>query len=730
MCTGGPNCRLENMMDKLLIGVDYYPEMWGEEYLDGDIEIMKDMGINVVRVGEFAWSRMESEEGKFDFSWLKSAVEKFRNAGIDVILCTPTNTPPLWAFRKYPEIIQMNRKYERIQTGIRGHRCYTSKKFRELSKIIIEKLCLEFKDFSNVISWQLDNELEANFCSCPECTASFRNYLKDKYGTLENINSAFGNSVWSGEYSDYEEILTPPDYPDNWLNPAYMLDYNRFASESVSEYAEFQAGIIRGIIPDAKITTNTWFCQHTVDGGRLFENLDYVSYDNYPSTDVDDLDSRAYRLDMMRGIKDKNFCIMEQLSGAVGSWMPMVPTPTPGMIKGYALQCLAHGADSILHFRFRTAKSGAEMFWHGLLNQSDREIPRTPKYKEFKSLCKEINDLSNYELCNSEVISEVGILYNHEDDVALQIQPQSDGMNYMKTVKAYYDAFQRLGVGVDFVNLTRIVNLYRGESNSEGANFTQQTASPENPLTKYRLIVLPNQFVENKILTELVDDYVRNGGRVVITPRSGVKDENNNHVTEVLPGRYRKLAGAKVCEYNSLGKKTGKIVINDSEWEEYIKALKNEENGFYEKLKTVPFKNYNPISDNIEKKFEIKNDESVQVCSQWCDLLEPESSKTLARYYNSFYDLFSAVTEHKYLNGFAYYIGTYLDEISLNALLALILSKAGVQVEYLPKGIEVTIRRNEKFKYLFLFNNNAETVEFIYRNKEYSLKAFEMLIEM
>ena len=171
-----------------------------------------------------------------------------------------------------------------------------------------------------------------------------------------------------------------------WQNPSLTLDYNRYASESTVAYLEFQRTLIRSLDPDAWITTNSWLCENMPDFYDLFQNLDMVSYDNYPTTVIpespEELYSHAFHLDLMRGIKQQNFWIMEQLSGAVGSWMPMSPSPEPGMIKGYALQAIAHGADTVVHFRWRTAVTGAEMYWHGLLDHSNVTARRYEEYRK------------------------------------------------------------------------------------------------------------------------------------------------------------------------------------------------------------------------------------------------------------------------------------------------------------------------------------------------------------
>lgn len=194
-----------------------------------------------------------------------------------------------------------------------------------------------YADNKAVIAWQIDNEPEANFCFCPSCTGEFRKWLKEKYGSLNELNRAYGNVVWSGEYSSWEQVQPPfGNYLQAWLNPSYMLDFRRYASDNMIKYINRQTAVIRRMIPNAQITTNVWFCENMPDFHDTFRALDFVSYDNYPTTDIPDnpeeIYSHAFHLDLMRGVKKRNFWIMEQLSGALGCWAPMSKTPAPRMI--------------------------------------------------------------------------------------------------------------------------------------------------------------------------------------------------------------------------------------------------------------------------------------------------------------------------------------------------------------------------------------------------------------
>ncbi|MBR1831541.1 MAG: beta-galactosidase [Ruminiclostridium sp.] len=520
------------------IGVDYYPEHWDRKMWSADARLMAETGVKLVRLAEFAWCRLEPSDGVFDFDWLDDAVRIFADHGIDVVIGTPTNCPPRWLCEKHPDILPVGDSGKTNPIGIRGHRCMNSPVFREYAGRIVDRLAAHYKNFGNVIAWQIDNELEANICYCETCTDKHREWLKNKYGTIEALNRAYGNVVWSGEYSSWEQVDPPyGGYNPAWLNPAYMLDLRRRAAEDVTEFAEFQADIFRSHIPGAKITTNTWFCSNIPAFRELFADLDFVSYDNYPATgipdDYEDIYTHAPHLDLMRGIKRKDFWIMEQLSGGIGCWMPMQKTTRPGMIKGYALQAFAHGADTVVHFRWRTANTGAEMHWHGLIDHSN--VPGR-RFAEFAELCREAEGLAD--LRGTELHADAAVLFSPESEAAFKLQPQTDGFSYMEQIKLIHQAFARYGVNVDIID-------------------------EHEDISQYKIICVPALYIVNDDTVSRLYSFARSGGTVVITARSGVKDSNNNCIMEQLPTVYKELAGCHVSEYDPIGWSRAKLRFTD-----------------------------------------------------------------------------------------------------------------------------------------------------------------------
>lgn len=512
------------------IGVDYYPEHWPRELWQQDIDLMVKTGVTTVRIAEFSWGLLEPKEGQFDFEWLDTAVKMLGEAGIEIILGTPTNCPPLWLYRTHPETLQVERNGQPTFTGLRGHRCYESPVFRRYAARIIEEMTRRYAQDPHVIAWQIDNEIDANHCNCPVCTAKFRAFLKEKYKTLPALNAAWGTDVWSGEISDWEQLTTPlgPQYQYSWMNPGYLLDYERFAAQSTADYAKFQVEVLRRRVPQAiPITTNACFGQNTMDFAQTFAPLDVVSYDNYPEVrqpeNPEQVYSTAAALDLMRGTKRQNFWIMETLGGPKGCWCPISETPRPGMIEGYGLQELAHGADMVLYFRWRSAARGAEMFWHGLIDQSN--VPGR-RLAEFAALCKRVKTLDGLEAAS--VKSPVAILYGATQLEAFKLQMQSEGFDYWEQVRRWQDAFASLGVNTDIVD-------------------------EEAELSGYKVVVLPCHYVTNPVTVQHLEAFAKAGGTVAVTARSGVKDEANGCVMQPLPGAFAALCGCTVSEYDPVG---------------------------------------------------------------------------------------------------------------------------------------------------------------------------------
>jgi beta-galactosidase len=512
----------------MLIGVDYYPEHWPRDRWETDARLMKQAGFNVVRLAEFSWINMEPEEGRFEFGWLDEAVALLGRHGIGVILGTPTAVMPAWVARKYPETLRQKPDGTRIVWGGRKHNCFTSGAYRLLSERITRAMAEHFASSPHVIGWQTDNEFGGGECHCDTCLAQFQDWLRRKYGTLDALNRAWGNHFWGLTFTTWGEIT----FPDNrtgemWVmgNPSACLDFKRFTSWLRVRFQADQVRILREVCPDDFVTHNFMGLFSDLDYYDLAEDLDFVTWDNYPIWfDEPDIPySASLAADVMRGLKSKNFMIMEQTGGPCG-WGSFGRNPWPGEIRKIAYQQLAHGSDGQIWFRWRTCTVGREQYWHGLLGHDGRPLRR---YDEAAQTAREFRKLESH-LRGTTVVSDVAILYDYDNLWSLSFQPGYEGNSLQAAILRYYNALYRAGVNADIVNR-------------------------QADLMKYRLVLAPDLNVMPDETARKLVAYVENGGVLLADCRTGVKDCNNLCHERTLPGLLSPALGIRIEEYSALG---------------------------------------------------------------------------------------------------------------------------------------------------------------------------------
>ncbi len=522
------------------VGVDYYPEHWDPAMWVEDARAIKAAGVSLVRLAEFAWSRLEPADGIFDFGWLDQAISLFHAQGISVIIGTPTAAPPNWLVEKHRDVLPVDNQLHTVHPGVRCHRCYNSPSLRRHAQRIIEQLTRHYADHPAVIGWQTDNEIAANDCHCENCHREFIAWLQRKYGELATLNHQWGTVVWSGEYSSWSQVTTPLG-GSPYQNPSLLLDFRRFCSDSAAEFNRFQAELIRRHCPRHAVTHNLWGYPVVTDYYDLFAAMDFAAVDYYPSTDLrDDAKANIYHgaltLDLTRGVKRRNFWVMEQLSGTPGCWHPMSRAPYPGMIRAYAWQSVSRGADAVVNFRWRTARVGAEQFWHGLLDHHGHPGRRLREFTQFAHEAARLADVIE----GTQLHNDVAILFSHQQLNALVIQPQSDGFDYFNNVKQLHRVLVRQGIGIDVINwLERIDD--------------------------YKVVIAPYLFLEDAAVVEKLERFAMAGGTVVLTTRSGVKNGNNVCQPDYLPGLLSRLAGIRVEEYDPVGKDRQRLRLGEDE---------------------------------------------------------------------------------------------------------------------------------------------------------------------
>jgi len=505
----------------MYVGADYYPEHWPQERWPVDAKLMEKAGFNVVRLAEFAWVFMEPEEGRFEFGWLDKALGILGEHGVSAILCTPTAVMPAWCARKYPETLALQKDGTRITWGVRKNNCFTSGTYRLLSERVTRAMAEHYARTPNVIGWQTDNEFGGPICHCTSCRADFQDWLRAKYGTLDELNRAWGTHFWGHRYGTWGEIVIPVDEGSH--NPSACLDWRRYNSWLNVRFQRDQVRILRDVCPRHFVTHNFMGLFMDIDYYALAEDLDHVSWDNYPVWGKPGIPYDASAAaDVMRGLKRKNFWIMEETAGP-GGWGSFGRNPRPGEIRKVAYQQLAHGADGQIWFRWRSCTAGREQYWHGLLGHDGKALRR---YREAAQTAHEYHKLAK-ELDGTTIRAKAAFIYDYESMWALRIQPGFHRNNYHDAMRRYYSALFRAGVAADMVK-------------------------PSADLAGYRIVFAPDLYILPDAVADSLTRFVADGGVLVTDCRTGVKNETNLCHDRTLPGRLSDALGITIEEYEAL----------------------------------------------------------------------------------------------------------------------------------------------------------------------------------
>lgn len=656
-------------MKNYRFGVDYYPEHWPEERWETDASLMEELGLKVVRMAEFSWHKMEPTEGNYDFDWLERAVNLLGKHGIKTVLGTPSAAPPAWMVRKHPEIQPQGPDGIQRRFGGRHHDCQSNETYRNYCKGIVTAMAERFRSNSCIAGWQIDNEFgnsHGDLCMCDSCANAFRRWLKDKYKTVDALNRDWGTCFWSQEYNSFDEV-EPPRKTATGTNPSQMLDWKRFHSWLICDFSKAQTDILREICPKEQfITHNCMGFSDVVSYYDLSKQLDFLSEDLYPGgywRGIDEISPYevGYELDGIRGVTGKPFWVMEQQSSVTG-WETMGRAPKPGQIPLWAVTSMAHGADTIVFFRWRSCSVGTEQYWHGILPHSG--IPGRA-YEEIKQLIKDTSQaMERFE--GSLPKSEVAIVRSYEQGWAMDIQPNSRGMNYyFSHMEQYYREFHKNNVSVDFV--------------------------PENAdLSGYKLVIAPFQYLASAELAKKYEDYVKDGGHLVLTMRAGVKDVRNICDTKrPLPGVFGELLGINVFEYDPLsdGSVAVRFIGFENGGDTHKTSGKGTQNG----------------ADAVENRG-----------LRWADLITLNGAEALAVYDGEWYKGVPAVSVNKFGSGKAYYVGTEPSEGLLSCLTEGWLKEAGARSNSCNgfnagPGVEVAVREKDGKRFSFILNHTGES---------------------
>jgi beta-galactosidase len=520
--------------DKIKLGVCYYPEHWSEELWEDDYRRMKELGFTYVRMGEFAWTIFEPEEGIFSFDLFDRAVAKAYEYGLKVIMGTPTATPPAWLTHKYPEVLNVTQDGISYQHGARRHYNYNSETYQRLSSIIVTKMVKHYKDHPAIVGWQIDNELncEMDVFYSESDHKAFREWAKAKYETLDNLNQAWGTVFWNQTYTSWDQVYLTRKTVPNSPNPHHMLDEKRFISYSAISFAKVQADILREHAPNQWVTTNGMF--NHLDNHKMTNNLlDFFAYDSYPNFGrvIEDNSEKPLRdrkwswnLSIVRSISP-NFAIFEQQSGP-GGWVTRMeqPSPKPGQLRLWTYQSIAHGADMVMYFRWRTATKGTEIYWHGI---NDYHNLLNLRVKEVDKVSKEIQLIED-KIVGSSYKAEVALVTSYDNEWDGEFDKWY-GPYESKSKDAWIKAFQYNHVPADAVYLRNETTI--------------------NELKKYKVLVYPHPAILTKQQAELFKEYVTEGGKIIFGCRSGYKDETGQTYMKAFPGYLADLVGVTVEDF-------------------------------------------------------------------------------------------------------------------------------------------------------------------------------------
>lgn len=522
------------------IGVCYYPEQWPRTMWADDARRMAELGISHVRIAEFAWSRMEPRKGVFDWTWLDEAIETLAARGLKLVLGTPTASPPKWLVDSIPDMLPVRADGTRWNYGSRRHYDIASVAYRKECERITEAMAQRYGRHPAVVAWQTDNELGCHD-TVPSYSAAaqqrFQAWLAQRYGSIEALNEAWGNVFWSMEYPSFETVglpvLTPTD-----ANPSHLLDFRRYMSDEVASFHREQAEVLRRHAPDADVLHNFMGFFTTFDHYEFAANnaIDVATWDSYPIARTEVIgvpeadkaryartahpDVSAFDHDRYRAIGAGRFWVMEQQAGPV-NWAPWNPVPAKGMVRLWAYEAFAHGAELVSYFRWRQCPYAQEQM-HSGLNLPNNEL--SPGGEEVAQAAREIALSETLRTLGAPAPAAVALVFDYETQWMFEIQRHGVGFDYQTLAFDYYSALREQGLDVDIV-------------------------SRHADLSAYRLVVVPSLAVLDDAFIAKVE---QSDARWLFGPRTGSKTTHFAIPGNLPPGPLQRVLPLQVLEAESL----------------------------------------------------------------------------------------------------------------------------------------------------------------------------------
>ncbi len=647
----------------MYFGVDYYPEQWvfpyggtaenPEAQWEEDAELMVKAGINVVRIGEFTWGLCEPEDGRYDFEWLKRVMDIMGRSGIQVVLATPTAAPPIWLAKKHPEILPLDEKGIARREGTRRAVCFNNDVYWNYSKRVVEAMAKALGSLPQLIAWQIDSGIgghQTEWSFNEDTRLEWQNWLKLKYETVERLNSELGLHYWGQIVSSFDQVPMPM-YAPTAHNPALLLDWARFSSDTIVAFVTMQAEILREITPDIPVTTNLRALLRRFDHFDIAKVVDFVSIESNAA-----IKSKAAELacdiDILRSLKkegirmpdgDSGFWVIEQKAGQV-NWQDVNSLVRPGVIRLFTYQLLSRGAAGVLYYHWRQSRIGFEKFFGAVLPHHIQVTSRV--YKEISQIGEEVKLLAPA-LKDTRVVAQAAILYTHDNDWVLQ-QPMQPNKHFdlRAHIQLFYTALHDRNISVDF-------------------------ARPSEDLSKYKLVFAPSLHLLSGGDADMIKLYVQNGGTLVGTFNTALVNEHAIASVTGFPHDLTELFGLEVLEFDPLPP--------------------GEENH-------LTFKGAFPTSH-------------LHPARLWCDIIEPKECQVLATYAKDFYSGRPAMTLNTFGLGKAIYIGTQSHQHFYYDLVGWLRQTCNLSpLLKVPDTVQVSMREKEGTKIYFLLNHQNSPV--------------------
>lgn len=512
---------------EIYYGGDYNPEQWPEDVWQEDMRMFKKAHINQVTLNVFSWAALQPDEETYSFEKLDRIMELVRENGLKVCMATSTGAHPAWMAKRHPDILRTEFNGMKRKFGGRHNSCPNSPTYRMYAPRLAGELAKRYKDYENIVAWHISNEFGGE-CYCENCEKAFQEWLKKKYGTIEEMNRSFNSSFWGHTFYDWDEVVLPNLLSEHFEENRTMfqgisLDYRRFNSDSMLECFQLEYDAIRREMPDVPITTNLMGFYKPLNYRKWAKKMDFISWDSYPAPE-DSPAAIAIRHDLMRGIKEQNSFVLMEQTPSVTNWLPYNRLKRPGEMRLLSYQAAAHGADAIQFFQLRRSVGACEKYHGAVIDHAGRDDTRV--FLEVEKLGEELQLLGDAFL-EGRTPAETAIVFDWDNWWALEYSAgPSVRMKYLDAVQDYYTALFEKNIPVDIIGV-------------------------DDEISKYKIVIAPLLYMTKKGYAEKLETFVKAGGTFITTYFSGIVDEHDL-VIGAYPGELKELLGIWVEEQDAL----------------------------------------------------------------------------------------------------------------------------------------------------------------------------------